>query len=183
MIKTSKKHIFWHYLILVFCIGAGIALDQWTKYMAVIHLKESNVHTVVLWNHVLQLTYLENRGAAWGVGQGMSMAFFVLGVIVLIVLAAMYVKIPFQKHYIPMRICIVFFVCGAVGNMIDRIRQGYVVDFIEFGFVNFPVFNVADIYVTCAAAMILIFGLFFYKERDYEIFSFSHKCSTKKDEQ
>ena len=63
-------------------------------------------------------------------------------------------------------ICILF-VSGAVGNFIDRITKNYVVDFFYFKLINFPIFNVADIYVTVAAFAMIILGLFYYKEEDY----------------
>ena len=67
-----------------------------------------------------------------------------------------------------MRILIVLIGAGAVGNFIDRIRQGYVVDFFYFSLINFPIFNVADIYVTAAAFLLIFLCLFYYKEEDFE---------------
>lgn len=176
MQKPSKLYLLIHYLVLFLCIAFGIFLDQWSKYLAVVHLK-SSAQTVVVWNKILQLTYLENRGAAWGLGEGKQMLFLLLGVAVLLVIACMYVRIPYTKRYIPMRILFALFVCGAVGNMIDRALHGYVVDFFEICFINFPVFNVADIYVVCAAIGIIIFGCFFYNDEDYNVLSRSKKKS------
>ena len=65
---------------------------------------------------------------------------------------------------------LLFFMAGAIGNFIDRIINQYVVDFFYFKLINFPIFNVADIYVTIAAVFMLFFGLFYYKEEDFEIF-------------
>jgi len=168
MQKVSNVHKILHYIVLLLCMAGGIFLDQWSKYLAIVYLKGQQ--TLVVWDKLLQLTYLENRGAAWGVGQGKQMFFLLLGIVVLVVIAYLYVKIPYKKRYIPMRILAVLFVCGAVGNMIDRAFRGYVVDFFEFGFISFPVFNVADVYVVCAAIGIVVFGCFFYKEEDFEIF-------------
>ena len=65
---------------------------------------------------------------------------------------------------------LLFFMAGAIGNFIDRITNQYVVDFFYFKLINFPIFNVADIYVTIAAVFMLFLGLFYYKEEDFEIF-------------
>ena len=65
---------------------------------------------------------------------------------------------------------LLFFMAGAIGNFIDRIINQYVVDFFYFKLINFPIFNVADIYVTVAAVFMLFLGLFYYKEEDFEIF-------------
>ncbi len=59
---------------------------------------------------------------------------------------------------------------GALGNMADRVSQGYVVDFLYFKLIDFPIFNVADIYVTTATAILILLMLFFYSESDMEIF-------------
>lgn len=77
-------------------------------------------------------------------------------------------KIPEERHFTPLKICLYFVGAGAVGNMIDRIFRKYVVDFVYFSLINFPVFNVADIYVTVAAVMLVILILFFYQEEDFD---------------
>ena len=88
--------------------------------------------------------------------------------IVLCLIAYLYLKrIPDEKKFRPMDgICILFF-AGALGNFIDRVFRNYVVDFFYFKLIDFPVFNVADIYVTVAAFAMIILGLFYYKEEDY----------------
>ena len=65
-------------------------------------------------------------------------------------------------------ICILLF-AGGIGNFIDRIRLDYVVDFFYFSLINFPIFNVADIYVTVAAFVMILLGLFYYKDEDYDV--------------
>jgi signal peptidase II len=66
----------------------------------------------------------------------------------------------------PMRVCLCFIAAGAVGNFIDRLLFSYVRDFIYFRLIDFPVFNVADIYITCATAILMLLALFYYKEDD-----------------
>ena len=123
---------------------------------------------VVLWKNVLELSYLENRGAAFGIFQGKQWPLIIFTVIVLILIIYFYLmRIPAEKHFGLLNGIAILFFAGAIGNFIDRVTQRYVVDFFYFRLINFPVFNVADIYVT-VAAVLLILCLLFYKEEDFE---------------
>ena len=82
---------------------------------------------------------------------------------------------PPVKRFFPMWFALLLVASGAVGNMIDRVSQGYVVDFFYFRLINFPVFNVADCYVTISAAALIILFLFYYKDSDLEPFSLKKK--------
>lgn len=152
-------------------IIAGIAvlfcvfLDQWTKLLAVRYLKGKN--PIVLLDGVFELSYLENRGAAFGIFQNQRWIFIVFTIVIMAALLIFYWKLPNSKRYLPMQICCVVIFAGAVGNMIDRLQNGYVVDFFYFRLINFPVFNVADIYVTGATIIAAIFFLFYYKEEEW----------------
>ena len=164
MVKNKKTIQF----IGVDCILMVILtlLDQWTKSLVVHHLKDQS--DIILIPGVFQLHYLENRGAAFGILQGKKIFFVFFTLIVLCLIAYLYLKrIPDEKKFRPMDgICILFF-AGALGNFIDRVFRNYVVDFFYFKLIDFPVFNVADIYVTVAAFAMIILGLFYYKEEDY----------------
>ena len=74
-----------------------------------------------------------------------------------------------RSHIFGINLILIFFVAGAIGNLIDRIVNNYVVDFFYFKLINFPIFNVADIYVTVAAFAFIILGIFYYKEEDFEM--------------
>ena len=104
--------------------------------------------------------------------QGKQGFFFVIGAVV--VAAAIYVmwRMPgwSSLRYLGLRVCTILITAGALGNMVDRTSQGYVVDFLYFKLIDFPIFNVADIYVTTATAALLFFLCFFYKEEDLAIF-------------
>lgn len=167
----KKSKLILHYIIMCLIVAAAVVLDQWTKHLAVVNLKEKSAGTIVFIDKFLQFTYVENRGTAFGIGQGKVWLFTLMSIVILAFVVYIYRKIPFKGRYIPMRIIAVLLAAGAIGNMIDRIALGYVVDFLEFGFMDFPVFNVADIYVTTAEIMLIVFGLFFYKEPDFEIFA------------
>ena len=79
-----------------------------------------------------------------------------------------YGKLPNAQRYLPLRICIIGICAGAIGNMIDRIYLGYVVDFFYFNLIDFPIFNVADIYVTVSTIVLVILILFYYQEDEFE---------------
>jgi lipoprotein signal peptidase len=158
--------------LIVWAIGTGflVLLDQYTKHLAVVHLKGQE--PVVLWEGVFEFLYSENRGAAFGMLQGKQAFFFVIGILVLI--AAVYIMqcLPSWKdpHYCWLGLCTISITAGALGNMVDRVSQQYVVDFIYFRLIDFPIFNVADIYVTTATAALFGLMTFFYSEKDLEIF-------------
>ncbi len=143
-----------------------ILLDQWTKILAVEHLMDRE--DIILIPNVLQLHYLENTGAAFSMLEGKQTLFAVATPILLIIMAYILFRMPQEKKYTFLDYVIVFLIAGAIGNYIDRISNNYVVDFIYFSLINFPVFNVADCYVTVAIFALLILILFYYKDEDLE---------------
>lgn len=144
-----------------------IFIDQLTKNLAVAHLKGQE--SIVLWKGVFELRYLENRGAAFGILQNQRSFFLILTGIVLLVIIYVYLKrIPNERHFLWLNLIAILFFAGAIGNFIDRFVQDYVVDFFYFCLIDFPIFNVADIYVTVAAFLLILLGFFYYKEEDFE---------------
>lgn len=154
-------------------ICALVALDQYTKYLAVIYLKDKPAYIII--NGVLELNYLENKGAAFGMLQNQKAFFIFVAVVILSVIGYVLLKTPDQKKYRILHLLLSLIAAGAIGNMIDRIRLNYVVDFIYFVLINFPIFNVADIYVTVSTAALVILLLFVYNENDLSFISFKQK--------
>lgn len=147
-----------------------ILLDQFTKIWAVVRLKDQPEISLI--RGVFELQYLENRGSAFGMMQGARVFFIISTIVLFLLVCVIYIRIPKEKMYLPLRVIAVLFLAGAAGNFIDRVRQGFVVDFFYFSLINFPIFNVADIYVTTATIALIVFILFYYKEADLErIFS------------
>ncbi len=148
-----------------------IWLDQYTKSLAVLHLKGQP--PFILIDGVFELLYSENRGAAFGMMQGQQWFFFVIAAIVLAAAVWVMAHMPAlgEHHFDGLRLCVILITAGAAGNMIDRLAAGYVVDFLYFSLIDFPIFNVADIYVTTATAFLLLLMLVFYSEEDLERFS------------
>lgn len=158
----SGRHLF---LLLVATLLLT-ALDQWTKHLAVRFLKGKN--PVILIKGVFELTYLENRGAAFGLFQNQRIPFLVLTMFVMAGILYVYVKIPKRGRFLPVRLISAGLLSGAAGNMLDRLFHGYVVDFFYFSLIDFPVFNVADIYVTVSMAILVILWIFYYKEEEFD---------------
>lgn len=157
-------------LLVSFLIGFLIlvGLDQWTKGLAVRYLKDQEPVAVI--KGVFEFSYLENRGAAFGMLQNRQIFFFLIGILVLTVILYMMWCMPEGPKYRPLAVCLMLVAAGAVGNMIDRISQNYVVDFLYFRLIDFPVFNVADCYVTVAAAGLVLLMLFYYSDEDMACF-------------
>ncbi len=150
-----------------------VAVDQITKHYAVTLLKGQSPYTII--DGVFELHYLENKGAAFGLLQEQKYFFIFIAALILGVIIYVLVKMPYQKKYIKLHITLAFIASGAVGNLVDRVRYDYVVDFLYFSLIDFPVFNVADIYVTLAAFSLAVLLLFVYKETDLEFLTFRTK--------
>ena len=78
-------------------------------------------------------------------------------------------KLPAKKRYVPMEVCLVMVMAGAAGNLIDRVFHGYVVDFLYFKLIDFPIFNVADCYVTVGTALLLVLFLWYYSDEEFDM--------------
>lgn len=143
-----------------------LVTDQLTKVWALQVLKPGPA--IPLIKQVLELFYIENRGAAFGILQNKQYVFLFIAAAIVTAIIILYPRIPDEKKYIWLRICMIGIVSGAIGNVIDRIYRGYVVDFIFFKLIDFPVFNVADIYVTGAAILLICSMLFIYKDEDID---------------
>ena len=143
-----------------------VALDQYTKYLAIIKLKNKKPFIII--DGVLQFNYLENNGAAWGILSGKKILFVILTAIILVFLVFFFVKLPAKRRYNPLKVMTVVLVAGAIGNLIDRIRLDYVVDFIYFNLINFPIFNIADCYVTVSVIALIIVYSFVYTDDDFD---------------
>ncbi len=137
-------------------IAAAVALDQWTKYLAVTHLQP--IDTLPLIENILHLTYLENRGAAFGMLANHRWIFMILSTLSILLLLWWLLKEKPKSKWITVAGAMI--VGGGIGNMIDRVAYGYVVDFIDVRAIDFYVFNVADSFVCVGCGMILVWTLY-----------------------
>lgn len=143
-----------------------IILDQVPKYFARIYLKGNPIE---LLEGIFSLHYLENRGAVWGMFQGKVDFFLVAFLILVAFMIYVYVRMPKTTFYLPLFWIITFMMAGAIGNTIDRFFFGFVTDFLYFELIDFPIFNIADCYLTVCSFLTII--LVFTKYKD-EPFSF-----------
>ena len=142
-------------------IAAVVAADQLAKYLTVANI--ALFEDVPFIPGLLQLTYVQNTGAAFSSFEGQQWLFAVMFVIFTVVILWEFFKkpMPFTKLE---RWCIAAVYAGGLGNMIDRVRLGYVVDMIETTFMEFPVFNVADCFITCGCILLMGHLFLFNKE-------------------
>lgn len=157
-----------------------VLIDQVTKNLAISNLKDQD--PIIIIKDVFQLYYLENSGAAFGILQNKE--WFLITVPLLILCAIFYIvyKLPKEKKYIPIYYICLFISAGAIGNLIDRVRYSYVVDFFYFELINFPVFNVADIYVSVTGVLLVLLGLFYYKDEDFDFLNFKKESKNPEEE-
>ncbi len=153
------------FLLPIIFVSILTAIDQLTKY--IVTSKLALYESISIIKDVFAITYIQNRGVAWGMFQGGRIIFLILTILVLLMCFYIYSNIAEKKEFLPLRINIIILMAGALGNMIDRINLGYVIDFLSFELINFPVFNVADIYVV--VSMIFVFLLIAFKYSDNDI--------------
>lgn len=139
-----------------------IGLDQLTKWLAVMYLRNGDSVTVI--PRILDFSYTENTGAAFSILS--DERGFLIGVtlIVMIALGAFVLFGKFRRYKL-FNISATLILAGGIGNLIDRLVQGYVVDFIKVTFMDFPVFNVADCFVVVGSVLLLIFFCFVYEDK------------------
>lgn len=149
-------------LLFIPVVIIGIVLDRLSKAWAAgaLPLGTQNGPNFGL----VRLTMVHNEGAAFGIGQGHPELFVAIAVVILAIMLAWLVL---GKQHGKLEVfSLALIAAGAVGNVIDRVVQGYVVDFFEFAFFSFPVFNVADICVTCGVVLFMICIVFLMKWDD-----------------
>ncbi len=157
-----------------------VFIDQFSKYYFSTNLV--NGKEIVIWEDVLKLVSAHNTGAVWSILSDSTTFLTYLTIIEIILVFVLYFFIPFgNKRLKPLRYITVFVLAGAFGNLIDRIRLKYVYDFIYFELIDFPVFNIADCYITVSMILLLVLVIFYYKDEDFSFIKFlsSKKNSAK----
>ena len=146
-------------LLWIIIIAASVILDQVTKTI-VMNTMEL-YQTIPVIEDVFSFTYIHNYGAAWGMFSNHRWVFIILTAVALVIMPILLYK--YRKVHFLFNFSLSLIIGGAIGNMIDRIGLGYVVDFLQATFIDFPVFNVADVCVVCGAIMMFIYIIFFDK--------------------
>lgn len=140
-----------------------ILIDQISKFYAVNYLK--SLPSVNVIDHVLRFVYVENYGAAFGILQNCKLLFIVITIVIMIICFYLYQKNKGKSNLLD--IALICFIGGGIGNFIDRILHGYVVDFISLSFFE-PVFNFADIFISIGAVLIILYA-FTSKGRNFSL--------------
>ena len=172
--KTLRIRLF-HILLAVVLI----AVDQVSKILVRANLDGTN--DIVLIKGVFRFTFLKNTGAAWGIFSSRTGSVIFLSVVSILILVAvlfLYFRIPDEKKYGILKVLVVFIVAGAIGNLIDRLLFSYVTDFLYFELINFPVFNIADCYITVTCFLLVILMLTKFRNDELEFLSFKKKDKT-----
>lgn len=168
-----KKQRIFSFIQLFVAVALLTGFDQLTKLLAVKNLKGKT--DIPLIPDVLYFQYLENRGAAFGIFQDRKIFLVLLTSLILVGVCYVLWKIPADKKYIYLKLLCFLITAGGIGNLIDRVRLDYVIDFIYFAPIDFPVFNVADIYVSVGMVFLFIVVLFYYKDEDFEFLKWKNK--------
>lgn len=142
-------------IIYLLIMAVVVVIDQWTKQLAVEYLKP--ITTKPLIEDVLHLTYLENSGAAFGMMKDHRWIFMATSTIAVIAITVFIVGWYQKYHDVLLFTGLALIAGGGIGNMIDRVALGYVVDFVDFRLINFAIFNAADSFVCIGAGLIVLY--------------------------
>lgn len=141
---------------------AIIIVDQLSKYFAVKYLKQLITYPLI--QDVFHLTFAKNTGAAFSILRGKQEFLIVITLFVILFLIVFLYRTEKNKQYLALNISLMFIIGGAVGNLIDRIRLGYVIDYFDFRLINFAIFNVADCFISIGTVLLL--GVILFSDID-----------------
>ncbi|MGM9645381.1 MAG: signal peptidase II [Eubacteriales bacterium] len=139
-------------IILIIIAAGGIAVDQITKLIVASNMQLNDTLPII--KNVLHITYIKNEGAAFGMLSNHRWIFMSISAVAIVALCVYLFR--FSKDTRLMKTGIALIISGGIGNMIDRIFLGYVVDMIDFRLINFYIFNVADACVSVGAAVLIL---------------------------
>ncbi|MCR5684281.1 MAG: signal peptidase II [Lachnospiraceae bacterium] len=144
-----------------------VAVDQFTKRLIMLNIPLTGDISVI--DGVFKIVFVKNTGAAWGIFKDSTLALSVFSCLVLAAVVFFFFRLRWSiKKHRPLMIICILISAGAVGNLIDRLYLHYVVDFLYFELINFPVFNIADCYITLPMIVLAFMFLFYYKEEDFD---------------
>lgn len=143
-----------------------VVLDQFTKYLAKLNLEGQNPFSII--PNIFEFHYLEggNTGAAFGLFRGSTFLLSVISLVVFLILVVCFWHVSKKPEHKWLSLCIVMMSAGALGNWVDRFFRGYVIDFLYFKLIDFPIFNVADCYVTVSAVLLILIVAFTKEEEE-----------------
>ena len=153
------------YIAAPFIMAVLVVIDQITKYFARADLADGDF---VIWENVFCFSLRQNKGAAWSMLDGKVDFLTALSIVLLVIICYFYMKIPEGRKYDIIRFLALALGAGGLGNVIDRVRMGSVTDFLYIELIDFPVFNIADCYITFSVFIFILLAIFHYKDADLE---------------
>ena len=153
------------YLIGLILCGGLVYLDQYTKWLAATQLRRpyGPGYREFIPN-ILGFEFHTNTGAAFGILDGWRWFFLAITLLIVTLIIFFYIKLPKNRVSNITRIFMAVLAAGALGNGIDRLLHGEVVDFLKIEFMNFPIFNLADVYVVISTIVLAVLLIFFFRE-------------------
>ncbi|WP_278278450.1 signal peptidase II [Acetoanaerobium noterae] len=133
-----------------------LIIDQFSKYLTVLYIKPINSYPLI--NQVFHLTYAENRGAAFSIFSGKQMLLIIVTALIITLLGCYFVKVRKSGQTL-LKVSLSLIIGGAMGNLVDRLRLNYVVDMLDFTLINYPIFNMADVFVVTGAILLSYYML------------------------
>lgn len=158
--KVFIRDCFLHLALMVLLLIA----DQVSKLWARTTLPGN---PIIVWEDVFSFRLIYNTGASFGIFQNKTLGLTIFSIVGMLAIGVFYFFLPKTKKMRAMRLTLSMILAGGIGNIIDRIAFGKVTDMFSFDLINFPVFNVADIGVTCGAIVMCILWIFYYKDEDF----------------
>lgn len=155
--KERMKHL----ILFILIVGIDQVVKFWVRSTLM------NQDPLIIIPNVLSLQYHENTGAVWGIMSGKVQFLSIFTLIIMLLIGYLYFRIPQTKRLKALRVIAVLILGGAVGNLIDRFILGHVVDYIYFEIIDFPLFNIADSFLTVSCFLLLILAIFYYKDEDF----------------
>lgn len=163
--RLKKKILIWD----IICLVVLNILDRLAKYGACYYCENENF---VLIKNILEITYVKNAGGAFGILNNQRFFFLFIAVLFICLILFFLFAIPDEKKFNALHIWLSFILAGTIGNMVDRFLYGNVIDIIYISKIDFPVFNLSDIYISLGTIFTIIIVLFMLKEKDFEFLNF-----------
>ncbi len=145
-------------------------VDKYTKIWAINNIKDKENINII--DGVFELAYVENKGAAWGMFEGATLFFAIITIVVVLAVIWTFISLGKSKKDKLLKISLVVFTAGVLGNFYERMLYHKVVDMLHFYLIEYPVFNVADVFIVVSSIVVAVLLIFFYKEDELKFMKF-----------
>ncbi len=163
--RFKKKILIWDFL----CLILLNVVDRLSKFAAVYFCENENF---IIIKDAFEITYMQNTGGALGILNNQRFFFIFISVLFICLIIFFMLAMPDERKFNALHIWLSFILSGTIGNVADRIIYGYVIDIIYISKINFPVFNLSDVFMSMGTIFLVIIVLFRLKEKDFEFLNF-----------